>query len=170
MASSKIRTPLLKNAFGAGTQKGPRKRKDFGEDGEGNADTQHGELANSEDTKKVKKTKGASGAQKQAPIVPPGDSGAGDYDLSRNGANGSTSPAFPKQMKHEMGKVLPQGDFNLSKNGAKMEAPADKVMVSAHRAKMRATENWMDGHIDSKKHDDIHRRANMVLRAARRGR
>jgi hypothetical protein len=154
---AKTTSSLLKNAFGSATQKGPKK-------GEGSGDTQHGELANSETPKKVSKTKGASGAQKQAPGSP-----SGDFDLSRNGAEGSekNSAAKPRRvMDHSTKKILPKDNFSLSRNGAKLpaEAPMEKVMRHAHEAKVSATRSWIEGHIDSKEHDARHRRANAVLR------
>lgn len=154
---AKTTSNLLINAFGSAKQKGPKK-------GEGSGDTQHGELANSDTPKKTAKVKGASGAQKQAPGSP-----SGDFDLSRNGAEGSerSSAAKPKRvMDHSTKKILPRDSFNLSRNGAKLpaEAPMERVMRYAHEAKVSATRSWIEGHISSKEHDDKHRRANAVLR------
>jgi hypothetical protein len=158
-----MKDSLLAAAFGSGKQKGPKK-------GEGSGDTQHGELANAEQPKKVSKTKGARAGEKAGKAKPTAD--GGDFDLSRNGAEGKVSTKMPRQMKHETGKVLPSDNYSLSRNGAKgqMESPADKVTTSAHRSKMRATERWIEGDMDSDKHDAVHRRANSVLRAAKRGR
>lgn len=160
-----MKDSLLAAAFGSGKQKGPKK-------GEGSGDTQHGELANAEQPKKVTKNKGARAGEKPGGRKPVQSDGAGDFDLSRNGAEDKVSTKMPRQMKHETGKVLPSDNYSLSRNGAKgqMESPADKVTTSAHRSKMRATERWIEGDMDSDKHDAVHRRANSVLRAAKRGR
>ena len=158
-----MKDTLLAAAFGSGKQKGPKK-------GEGSGDTQHGELANAETPKKVTKNKGARAGEKAGKAKP--DADGGDFNLSRNGAEDKVSTKMPKHMKHETGKVIPKDEYSLSRNGAKgeMVSPAEKVMHSAHRSKIRATERWIEGDMPSEKHDEIHRRANSVLRASRRGR
>lgn len=40
---------------------------------------------------------------------------------------------------------------------------AERAVESAHESKLRATANWVDGHIDSKKHAEIHKRADKVI-------
>jgi len=157
--ANKVTSGLLKSAFGSATQKGPPK-------GEGSGDTQHGALANAKSAKKVPRTKGQPGAQKQAPIKPMDD---GMHNESRNGEGEKVKAAKPpkKAGDHDTKKILPVNDYGLhdmSKNGAKMEAPMDKVMRHAHQAKVRATRDWIEGSIDSGKHDEIHRRANSVIK------
>lgn len=39
-----------------------------------------------------------------------------------------------------------------------------RTVKRAHDSKVRATGDWVDGHITSKKHDEIHRRADMVIK------
>ena len=46
---------------------------------------------------------------------------------------------------------------------AKEPTPAQRAMRSAVESKIRATSDWVDGHIDNKKHEDIHKRANKVI-------
>ena len=36
-------------------------------------------------------------------------------------------------------------------------------MQNAHDSKVRATSDWVDGHIDAKKHAEIHKRADKVI-------
>lgn len=149
-----MKSQLLISGFGASKQRG-------GKRGEGDGDTQHGELAGSESPKKATRIKGAGGAQKQAGVAP-----AGNFDLSRNGErSGKPSAAKPRHMEHETKKVLPSMNFNLSKNGkGGKESPMDRVQQAAHGAKVDATRRWVGGEISSQEHDSIHRRANAVLK------
>jgi hypothetical protein len=59
-----------------------------------------------------------------------------------------------------LGNMPNEGSAKLDK------APnrADIVMDNAHHSKVRATADWVDGHISSKKHAEIHKRADMVLK------
>lgn len=41
--------------------------------------------------------------------------------------------------------------------------PAQRMKDHAKEAKINATRNWVEGHIDTKKHNAIHIRANRVL-------
>ena len=41
--------------------------------------------------------------------------------------------------------------------------PAQRLREHAQESKIRATRNWVDGDIDTKKHNAIHKRANQVL-------
>lgn len=41
--------------------------------------------------------------------------------------------------------------------------PADRAVENAHHAKVGATDSWVRGDIDSKKHADIHKRADRVI-------
>lgn len=158
--ADKVTTGLLKSAFGSGTKKGPKK-------GEGSGDTQHGELANDSTPKKVTKTKGARAGEKKGAVKPAADD---VHDLSKNGAAGGTKPSARVAKRvgdHATKAVLPVNDYGLhdmSKNGAKMEAPMDKVMRHAHQAKVAATRDWVEGRKTSEEHDEVHRRANAVLK------
>ncbi len=46
------------------------------------------------------------------------------------------------------------------------KAPSDKEMVRDHakRSKRHATESWISGHMTTKEHDAIHKRADHVLK------
>jgi hypothetical protein len=39
-----------------------------------------------------------------------------------------------------------------------------RTVERAHDSKVRATADWVDGHITSKKHDEIHKRADSVIK------
>jgi hypothetical protein len=43
--------------------------------------------------------------------------------------------------------------------------PAQRAVENASHSKVRATENWVDGHISSAKHAQIHARANKVIKS-----
>ncbi len=45
----------------------------------------------------------------------------------------------------------------------KPPTPAERMKENARHSKVRATADWVDGHIDSKKHAEIHKRADQVL-------
>lgn len=45
----------------------------------------------------------------------------------------------------------------------KEPTPAQRMKDHAKEAKISATRNWIEGHIDTKKHNEIHGRANRVL-------
>lgn len=40
---------------------------------------------------------------------------------------------------------------------------AERAVRNAQESKVRATSDWVDGHIDNKKHTEIHKRADRVL-------
>lgn len=157
-----IKTGLLAAAFPSGKQKGPKK-------GEGSGDTQHGELANSDTPKKVAKVKGTRAGEKEGKRKP-AEGGGGDFDLSRNGGQNKLDTKTPKLMEHETKKVLKGGMFSLGGKDGESMSPAEHVMQSAHRAKMNATESWISGYKSTEEHDAVHRRANKVLKSAKRGR
>lgn len=46
----------------------------------------------------------------------------------------------------------------------KAPTPESRIVERANDSKVRATADWVDGHIDSKKHDAIHKRADSVLK------
>lgn len=46
----------------------------------------------------------------------------------------------------------------------KAPSPAQQNRDNARSAKTNATRNWIEGHISTTKHDQIHRRANNVLK------
>jgi|HubBroStandDraft_5_1064220.scaffolds.fasta_scaffold155377_3 hypothetical protein len=46
---------------------------------------------------------------------------------------------------------------------AKEPTHADRAVENAHDSKVRATADWVDGRIDSKKHGEIHKRADKVI-------
>lgn len=45
--------------------------------------------------------------------------------------------------------------------------PAERTIESAHSAKVNATRDWIEGSISTKKHAQIHSRANKVLKATK---
>lgn len=45
----------------------------------------------------------------------------------------------------------------------KEPSPAQKSVARAHDAKVSATDSWVRGEIDSKKHAEIHKRADKVI-------
>jgi hypothetical protein len=47
----------------------------------------------------------------------------------------------------------------------KEPTPAQRAIRNAHDSKVRATADWVDGHITNSKHDQIHKRANAVIKA-----
>jgi hypothetical protein len=47
----------------------------------------------------------------------------------------------------------------------KEPSPAERIVSRAHDAKVRATSDWIEGHITNAKHDKIHQRANQVIKA-----
>lgn len=47
----------------------------------------------------------------------------------------------------------------------KEPSPAERLVSRAHDSKVRATADWIDGNITSKKHAAIHARADKVLKA-----
>lgn len=82
-----------------------------------------------------------------------------------------TSNRKPKMATdHSKAKIF-HGSYDapISKGGKpNAESPMERVQRRAHEAKARATERWIDGGIGSKEHDDIHRRANAVLKSSKR--
>lgn len=46
----------------------------------------------------------------------------------------------------------------------KVPSPSQRMVERAHDSKVRATGDWVDGHITSKKHDAIHARADRVIK------
>ena len=46
----------------------------------------------------------------------------------------------------------------------KEPTPLSRIKMHARDRKVRATQDWVDGHIDSKRHAAIHKRANHVLK------
>jgi hypothetical protein len=47
----------------------------------------------------------------------------------------------------------------------KEPSPSERMVSRAHDAKVRATGDWVEGHITSKKHSEIHKRADKVIKA-----
>lgn len=48
---------------------------------------------------------------------------------------------------------------------AKYPSPADRTVARAHDAKVNATDSWVNGHISTAKHKQIHARADRVIKA-----
>lgn len=56
------------------------------------------------------------------------------------------------------------GEDQITEGRPKKEpSHAERTVARAHESKVRATGDWVDGHIDSKKHADIHKRADKVI-------
>ena len=56
---------------------------------------------------------------------------------------------------------------NMPNEGRKADkAPnwADQVVERAHHSKIMATGDWVEGRITSKRHDEIHKRADHVIK------
>lgn len=47
----------------------------------------------------------------------------------------------------------------------KLKEHEDRAVENAHHAKVGATDSWVRGDIDSKKHAEIHKRADKVIKA-----
>lgn len=47
---------------------------------------------------------------------------------------------------------------------AKYPSPAERTVERAHDAKVHATDSWVNGHISSAKHKQIHARADKVIK------
>lgn len=47
----------------------------------------------------------------------------------------------------------------------KKPTPESRMVERAHDSKVRATAAWVDGHMTSKEHDAVHKRAESVIRA-----
>ena len=74
------------------------------------------------------------------------------------------SNAKPKHVNDHATKKVKAPGFSLGAKSSNMVSPKAAVEADAHYAKVNATRDWVSGHIDSKKHDAIHRRANAVLK------
>jgi hypothetical protein len=142
-------SPLLKSAFPGGTQKGPKK-------GEGSGNTQHGELANSETPKPAKKVKGVKGSNSAAKPKAP-------KDVEGKEAPAKSAKISRRAGDHSVAKVLTNYSGALTGKPS-MESPMEKIQRDAHESKVRATRQWMDGDMTTEQHDEVHRRANAVLK------
>ncbi len=141
-----VKDNMLASAFPAGKQKGPKVKKikstlDTGEKSVVGENQQHSELSNADDpdpisTNKPKMMKHSS----KAMLSPSYDSPkSGIASIAQNSKSKASMPAA--------------------------ESPKEQVVRHAHVAKVRATRDWIDGHIGSKKHDQIHQRANKALKS-----
>lgn len=65
-------------------------------------------------------------------------------------------------MKSNLLGTLPA---DVPRKGAdKAPSPADRVVENAHHAKVHATDCWVRGEITAKKHAEIHKRADSVIK------
>lgn len=64
----------------------------------------------------------------------------------------------------EMGQEAMTDSLAVQPRKPKPPTPADRMVERAHDSKVRATSDWVDGHISSKKHSDIHKRADSVIK------
>jgi hypothetical protein len=143
---AKVTDGLLAAAFPAGKQKGPKTKKvkstrDTGEKAVSDQGQQISEQANSEETPRISTNKPKMMSHSSKAMLSP------SYDSPKSGIasiaqNGKSKASMPP-----------------------VESPREQVVRHAHAAKVRATRDWIDGNIDSKKHDQIHMRANKTLKS-----
>ena len=80
---------------------------------------------------------------------------------------GEGSVTEPKQQHGELASAAMPGNPNPGPQPYVEPTPVERTQSHARDAKVRATQDWVEGRMTTKQHENIHSRANHVLMSRR---